>query len=61
VHYSIRNKLGIETTENWYSHKPATEHEDMRALWIQEVQTGREVLANRPDVIVKARRTEPAY
>jgi hypothetical protein len=30
-------------------------------LWNQRVQTDREVLANRPDVILKTRRTEPAY
>jgi hypothetical protein len=31
LHYSICKKLGIETTENRYSHipKPVTEHEDV--------------------------------
>jgi hypothetical protein len=28
-------------------------HEDTRALWNQVVQTGREDLATRPDVIIK--------
>jgi hypothetical protein len=46
--------LGIETAENWYSHipKPVIEHEDITVLWNQ-IQTDREVLANRPDIIVK--------
>jgi hypothetical protein len=36
-------KLGIETTENWYSHVPksVTEHEGMTVLWNQGVQTER--------------------
>jgi hypothetical protein len=47
--------LGTETTENWYSHipKPVCQHEDITVLWNQGVQTDREVLANRPDIIIK--------
>jgi hypothetical protein len=46
---------GIETTENWYSHIPKLicQHEDIKVLWNQGVQTDREVLANRPDIIIK--------
>jgi hypothetical protein len=41
--------------ENWYSHipKPVTEHEDITVLWNQGIQTDREVLTNRPDIIIK--------
>jgi hypothetical protein len=55
VHYSICNKLGFETAEKWYFHipKPVTEREDIIVLWNQGIQTDREVLANRPDIIVK--------
>jgi hypothetical protein len=55
LHYSIYKKLGIETTENWYSHipKPVSEHEDTTVLWNQGIQTDGEVLANRPDIIIK--------
>jgi hypothetical protein len=55
LHYSICKKLGIETTENRYSHipKPVTEREDITVLWNQGIQTDREVLANRPDIIIK--------
>jgi hypothetical protein len=47
--------LGIETTENWYSHIPKTvcQHEDITVLWNQGIQNDREVLANRPDIIIK--------
>jgi hypothetical protein len=30
-----------------------TEHEDVTVLWNQGIQTDREVLANRPDIIIK--------
>jgi hypothetical protein len=55
LHYSICKTLGIETTENWYSHipKPVCQHEDISVLWNQGVQTDREVLANRPEIIIK--------
>jgi hypothetical protein len=61
-HYSICKKLGIETAENWYSHipNPVTEHKHIKVLWNQAIQTDREVLANRPDIIIKTRRTKPA-
>jgi hypothetical protein len=54
LHYSICKTLGIETTENWYSHlpKPVCQCEDTTVLWNQGVQT-EEVLANRPDIIIK--------
>jgi hypothetical protein len=37
-----------------------TEHEDITVLWNQGIQTDREVLANRPDIIIKTR-IKPAY
>jgi len=42
LHYSIYNKLGIETAENWYSHLPKAvcDHENTRMRWNQVVQTG---------------------
>jgi hypothetical protein len=41
LHYSICEKLGIETPENWYSHipKPVTEHKDTTVLWDQGMDT----------------------
>jgi hypothetical protein len=37
----------------WYSHipKPLCQHEDTKVLWNQGVQTDREILANRPNII----------
>jgi hypothetical protein len=55
LHHSIFNTLGIKTTEDWYSHIPksACQREDTTVLWNQGVETDREVLANRPDIIIK--------
>jgi hypothetical protein len=55
LHYSICKTLGIETTENWHSHVPklVCQHEDITVLWNQGIQTDREVLANRPDIIIE--------
>jgi hypothetical protein len=55
LYYSICKTLGIETTENWYSHtpNPVCQHEDITVLWNQGIQTDREVLASRPDIIIK--------
>jgi hypothetical protein len=53
---SVCNKLGIETTENWYSHIPksVSEHVDMSVMESRgTVQTDREVLADRPDITVE--------
>jgi hypothetical protein len=33
--------------------KPVTEHEDITVLWNQGIQTDKDVLANRPDIIIK--------
>jgi hypothetical protein len=46
-------EIRTETTENWYSHihKSVTEHEDL-SVTESRVQMDREVLANRPDIIV---------
>jgi hypothetical protein len=55
LHYSICKTLGIETTENRYSRIPklVCQHEDITVLWNEEVQSDREVLADRPDIIIK--------
>jgi hypothetical protein len=63
LHYSMCKTLGIETTENWYSQIPklVCQHEDITVLWNQGVQTDREVLANRPDIIIKSKKDKFAY
>jgi hypothetical protein len=41
--------------------KPVTEHENVTVLWNQGIQTDREILANRPDIIIKNKKDKPAY
>ena len=42
----------------WHTHtpKPVREFENVTMLWNQEVYTDREVMENRPDMIIKNRR-----
>jgi hypothetical protein len=49
----------LKTTENWYSHIPKSvnKYGDVIILCNEEVQTDREVLVNRPGIIVKTRKT----
>jgi hypothetical protein len=49
-------RISIETAENWYSHIPKAavcEHEDIRVLWVQGVQTDTEVLVNGAHTVIK--------
>jgi len=48
-------RTGIEKTDKWYTHtaKPICDKEDVTEFWNQGVHTGREVVANRPDIIIK--------
>ena len=47
--------LGIEKTDNWYTHmpKPVYEEGDVTVLWNQAVHTDIEVTANSSDIIIK--------
>jgi hypothetical protein len=58
LHYSVCKTLSIETTENWYSHIPKSvcQHEDISEVWNQGIQSDRDVLANRPDIIIKCKK-----
>jgi hypothetical protein len=57
VNYSMCKALGIETTDNWYTHipKPVYEERDVTVLCNQAVHTDREVTANRADIIIKSK------
>ena len=48
-----RNNRKVART---HTPKPVCEHEDVTVLWIQEVHTDTEVMANRPDIIIKNRK-----
>jgi hypothetical protein len=52
-------------TDKWYTHthththtrKPGCAYEDMRVLWNYRVHTDGDVMVNRPDVKIKAKKT----
>ena len=41
--------------------KPVYEKEDVTVLWNQAVHTDREVMANRPDIIIKITKEKNAH
>jgi len=41
--------------------KPVYEEGDVTVLWNQAVHTNREVTANRPDIIIKNKKTENTH
>ena len=41
--------------------KPVYEEGDVTALWNQAVHTDREVIANRPDIIIKTKKRKHAH
>jgi hypothetical protein len=59
LHYSICRAVDIKTTDR-YTHmpKPVSEHVDVTVLWNQVVHTDREVTANKPDMIIKTKKTK---
>jgi hypothetical protein len=60
LHYSLYKALGIETTDNWHTRmpKPLYEKGDVTVFWNKAVHTDREVIANRPDIIIKKKKRE---
>ena len=60
LRYSIRKALGTETTDKRYTHMPNPVYEegDVTVLWNQAVHTDREVIANRPDIIIKNKKVK---
>ena len=59
LHWRICKYCLISTTPNWYEHhpEPVTEGKDVSILWDFPVHTDRTIQANRPDIIVKDKKT----
>jgi hypothetical protein len=63
MHYWTCTALGIDMTTKWDTHTHTHTHthvprslyepEDVTVSWNQAVHTDREVMANRPDIIIK--------
>ena len=58
LRYSICKALCTETTNKWYTHMPKPVYE---VLWNLTVRTDREVTANRPNIIIKNKKTKHAH
>jgi len=50
-----------QQTNDTHTSKSVYEQEDVRVLWNQAVHTDREVTANRPDIITKAKKRKNAH
>ena len=55
LHWRICKHYHFPTADKWYEHKPekVTENEAATVLWDRPVNTGKEIKANRPDIIIK--------
>ena len=55
LHWKICNHFLVDTTENWYEHKPevVTGGPGFTILWDFPIHTDRTIQANRPDIVVK--------
>ena len=63
IHWNICRKYCIEVTTNWYEHTPPTviEKDNITVLWDMPIITSNKLKANRPDIIVKDRKTKTCY
>ena len=59
IHWSICKGLNIAVPDKWYEHQPNTVEStgDYTVLWDMPIQTDRTIPANRPDIIVKDRKS----
>ena len=60
IHLQLCKYYGIPTsTDNWYDHtpQPVVESGDITILWDVPIITDREIKCNRPDIVVKDRKT----
>jgi hypothetical protein len=63
LQYSICKALGTETTDKWYTHmlKPVCEDGNVTVLCNQAVHIDREVIVNRPDIVIKTIKRKHAH
>ena len=66
LHWTICKHYNIKVQDKHYEHEPVnvTENQTVTILWDMPIQTGKEIKANRPDIVVKdkkERKNLPAY
>lgn len=55
LHWSICREYNIIVSDKWYKHKPdaVVDSEQITLLWDMQIQTDREVRANKPDLVLR--------
>ena len=63
LHWKIFNHFLLDTTKNWYEHKPeaVTKGPGFTTLWNFPIHTDRTIQANRPDIVVKDKQGKTCY
>ena len=63
LHWKIFNNFLVDTTKNWYEHKPeaVTEGPGFTILWDFPIHTDRTIQAYRPDIVVKDKQGKTCY
>jgi hypothetical protein len=57
----LGNGIRYAHTPHVHVHTPVCEYEDVTVLWNQGVHAGKEVTANRPEIIIKTKTRKDAY
>lgn len=60
-HYSKQQAWEGQANGTHTAKQPVCERDDVTALWNKAVHTGREVMANRPGIIIKTRERKHAF
>ena len=60
IHWKICRHYSIETSDRWYEHKPipVIETANVTILWDFSIRTDRTIQANRPDIVVREKKSE---
>ena len=55
IHWKACQYYSIEVPDRWYQHHPetVTENEEVTILWNMQIHTDRELLASKPDIVIK--------
>ena len=60
IHWKVCRSVGMTTSDMWYNHQTEAvmENNNTKVLWDFQVHTDRPIRANRPDIIIKNKKTQ---
>ncbi|KAF2902349.1 hypothetical protein ILUMI_03840 [Ignelater luminosus] len=63
LHYNICKEYGIEVGKQWYEHnpQPVVEARETIIMWNKQIQTDREIRANKPDIVIKQKKRKEMF